>query len=78
MKKATNRILSFLTAFAMVIGVLVAPLTSANATETGETEQPKNEATETESVTIHKILLTQAQLEAHNADKEYDGTKLKI
>ena len=33
MKKATNRILSFLTAFAMVIGVLVAPFTSANAAE---------------------------------------------
>lgn len=56
MKKATNRILSFLTAFAMVIGVLVAPFTSANAADTGETTSTEvtepgtqpNEATEQE------------------------------
>lgn len=74
MKKATNRILSFLTAFAMVIGVLVAPFTSANAAETGQTP---TEAKETESVTIHKILLSQAQLKAHDTDKKYDGTEIK-
>lgn len=77
MKKATNRILSFLTAFAMVIGVLVAPFTSANAAETGEPEQPKSEATETESVTIHKILLTKEALGAHNKDKKYDGNAIQ-
>ena len=68
MKKATNRILSFLTAFAMVIGVLVAPLTSANAADA--------EAKETESVTIHKILLTEEALKAHKVDKEYNGGKI--
>ena len=36
MKKATNKILSFLSAFAMVLGILVAPFTSANAAETGD------------------------------------------
>lgn len=34
------------------------------------------EATETESVTIHKILLTKAALEAHDKDKKYDGKKI--
>ena len=48
MKKATNRILSFLSAFAMVLGILVAPFTSANAAETGDVpaqpgiEEPAN------------------------------------
>lgn len=31
------------------------------------------EATETESVTIHKILLTKEALDAHDKDKKYDG-----
>ncbi|WP_262121722.1 pilin N-terminal domain-containing protein [Anaerococcus sp. Marseille-Q5996] len=66
MKKATNKLMPFLAAFAMVIGVLVAPFTTANA----------DEATETESVTIHKILLTKEALDAHDVDKEYDGTTI--
>ena len=68
MKKATNRILSFLTAFAMVIGVLVAPFTSANAAGT--------EAKETESLTIHKILLTEEALGKHDVNKDYNGGKI--
>ena len=66
MKKATNKLMSFLAAFAMVLSVLVAPFTTANAAE----------ATETKSVTIHKILLTKAQLDAHDKDKKYDGKKI--
>ena len=78
MKKATNRILSFLTAFAMVIGVLVAPFTSANAAE--ET---------TETVTLHKILQSKENLNAKKDEKdvfpgqtgldntEYDGNKIQ-
>ncbi len=77
MKKATNRILSFLTAFAMVIGVLVAPFTSANAAEDG-TGETTTEATETKSVTVHKILLTKAALDAHDKDKKYDGKEVDI
>lgn len=61
-----HKILSFLTAFAMVFGILAAPFTNANAAE----------ATETKSVTIHKILLTKAQLDAHDKDKKYDGNKI--
>ncbi|WP_073998181.1 pilin N-terminal domain-containing protein [Anaerococcus urinomassiliensis] len=79
MKKATNRILSFLTAFAMVIGVLVAPFTSANAAE--ET---------TETVTLHKILQSKDNLNAKDKEKkdvfpghkglddtEYNGNKIQ-
>lgn len=69
MKKATNRILSFLTAFAMVIGVLVAPFTSANAA-------PEDEKTNT--VVVHKMLMTKDQLDAHDVNKEgYDGNKIQ-
>lgn len=69
MKKATNRILSFLTAFAMVIGVLVAPFTSANAA-------PEDEKTNT--VVVHKMLMTKEQLDAHKVNKEgYDGNKIQ-
>ncbi len=61
-----HKILSFLTAFAMVFGILAAPFTNASAAE----------ATETESVTIHKILLTKEALEAHDKDKKYDGNAI--
>lgn len=60
MKKATNRILSFLSAFAMVLGILVAPFTSANAAE-GDAdpapETPSATSDVTETLTIHKILM---------------------
>lgn len=69
MKKATNRILSFLSAFAMVLGILVAPFTSANAAQ--------EEAKETESLTIHKILLTDEALKNHDVNKDYNGGKIE-
>lgn len=56
MKKATNKLMSFLAAFAMVIGVLVAPFTSANAEPEAGTPAGPTAATETKAtVTIHKI-----------------------
>lgn len=61
-----HKILSFLTAFAMVFGILAAPFTNASAAE----------ATETKSVTIHKILLTKEALDAHDKDKKYEGTEI--
>ena len=61
-----QKILSFLTVFAMVFGILAAPFTNANAAE----------ATETKSVTIHKILLTKEALKAHDKDKKYNGTEI--
>ena len=56
MKKATNKLMSFLAAFAMVIGVLVAPFVDAMAapeagTPVGPTADKETKAT----VTIHKI-----------------------
>lgn len=74
MKKATNKLMSFLAAFAMVIGVLVAPFTSANAAgpETGDT--PETEVTKT--LTIHKILMSEQGLKDHDAKKEYDGKQI--
>lgn len=62
-----HKILSFLTAFAMVFGILAAPFVNASAAE----------ATETKSVTIHKILLTKEALDAHDKDKKYDGNQIK-
>lgn len=61
-----HKILSFLTAFAMVFGIVAAPFVNANAAE----------ATETKSVTIHKILLTKDALEKHDKDKKYDGNAI--
>ncbi|PMC81082.1 pilin N-terminal domain-containing protein [Anaerococcus hydrogenalis] len=62
-----HKILSFLTAFAMVFGIIAAPFVNASAAE----------ATETESVTIHKILLTKEALDAHDKDKKYDGNEIQ-
>lgn len=61
MKKATNRILSFLSAFAMVIGVLVAPFANANAAEAdtdvkaGTSVAGTASEETTTTVTLHKI-----------------------
>lgn len=60
-----KRFLSLIIALAMMVGVFT-PLI-ANAAE----------ATETKSVTVHKILLTKAALDAHDKDKKYDGNQIK-
>ena len=80
MRKATNRILSFLTAFAMVIGVLVAPFTSANAAdETGETTPTKAEDKVTNHVTLHKLIMKKDELSTWSSDAlekaGYNGTQ---
>ena len=62
-----NKLFSIFTALAMVLGILVSPFTSAHAAE----------ATETKSVTIHKILLTKEALDAHDKDKKYDGNQIQ-
>lgn len=67
-----NKLFSIFTALAMVLGILVSPFTSAHAAE-GETT---TEATETKSVTIHKILLTKDALEKHDKDKKYNGNAI--
>lgn len=67
-----NKLFSIFTALAMVLGILVSPFTSAHAAD-GETT---TEATETKSVTIHKILLKKDALEKHDKDKKYNGSEI--
>lgn len=68
MKKATNKLMSFLAAFAMVLSVLVAPFTSANAAE--ET---------TNTVTLHKLVMSKDDLSAWDSaaieKAGYNGTQ---
>ena len=65
-----KKILSLLTAFAMVFGIIAAPFTSAKA---AEDDQPKV----TKSVTLHKILQTKENLDKSNfpGKEGLDGTK---
>ncbi|NVF11165.1 isopeptide-forming domain-containing fimbrial protein [Anaerococcus sp. AGMB00486] len=64
-----HKILSFLTALAMVLGIVVQPFAKANAA-------PSN-ATTTNTVTVHKILLTETALKNHDVNKKgYDGNKI--
>lgn len=60
-----KRFLSLIIALAMMVGVFT-PLLSSAA-----------EAKETESVTVHKILLTKAALDKHDVNKKYDGNEIK-
>lgn len=61
-----HKILSFLTAFAMVFGIVAAPFVNASA----EGEQT------TKTVTVHKILQTKANLDAKKEGKDiFPGTE---
>ena len=83
MKKATNKLMSFLAAFAMVLSVLVAPFTSANAAESTAKDAKTN------TVTLHKILQSKENLNAKKDgekvfpgqkgldDTEYDGNEIE-
>ena len=68
-----HKILSFLTAFAMVFGIIAAPFTNANAADDEKTE----------SLTIHKILMDKDSFGAFDAGTtgkdgtEYDGNEIK-
>ena len=81
MKKATNKLMSFLAAFAMVIGVLVAPFANANAAGTGEDTSKKAEDKVTNTVTLHKLVMSKDDLRdwdsdaIENAKNGYDGTQ---
>lgn len=83
MKKATNKLMSFLAAFAMVLSVLVAPFTNANAAESTAKDAKTN------TVTLHKILQSKENLNAEKDgekvfpgqkgldDTEYDGNEIE-
>lgn len=60
------KFLTVLLALVMTIGAF-APFSAVNAAD---------EANGTESVTIHKILLTKEALDAHDKDKKYDGNQI--
>ena len=77
-----KKILSLLTAFAMVFGILVAPFTSANAA--GDDVALKQTTTK---VTVHKLIPAnqettaadiKAQIEALTGDNKYTGQKLDL
>lgn len=61
-----KRLISLFMALAMVFGIIAMPLSALAA-----------EATETKSVTIHKILLTKEALKAHDKDKKYSGNQIQ-
>lgn len=72
-----KKILSLLTAFAMVFGIIAAPFTSVKAAEDDQTKVTK-------SVTLHKILQTKENLDKANFPgkegldgTEYDGNEIK-
>ena len=71
MKKATNKIMSFLAAFAMVIGVLVAPFANANA---AEVEAPDGKiATTTDDIpTSTKVNVWKLQADSYKDPKVWD------
>ncbi|MFO3667966.1 isopeptide-forming domain-containing fimbrial protein [Anaerococcus kampingiae] len=76
-----RKILSLLTAFAMVFGIIAAPFTSASAA--GDTELKQT----TTKVTVHKLIPAdktttaadiKAQIEALTGDNKYTGQKLDL
>ena len=77
--KMKKKILSLLTAFAMVFGILVAPFTSANAAGESDAKQDPNISTKsdakTQTVTLHKLMMTTEELNAWKAltEEQYDG-----
>ena len=61
------KFLTVLLALVMTLGAF-APFSAVKAAD---------ESTETESVTVHKILLTAAELKAHDVNKEYNGKQIQ-
>ena len=61
-----KKILSLLTAFAMVFGIIAAPFTTAKAADEKEPSTIK--------VNLHKVLISQDALDAHDSNKKYDPT----
>ena len=68
-----HKILSFLTAFAMVFGIIAAPFVNASAAD----EKAKDEVTE--KVTLHKLIMNKDDLTNWKSDKiqeaGYDGSQ---
>ncbi len=70
-----KKILSLLTAFAMVFGIIAAPFTTASAA--GESDQKAKEDV-TKTVVVHKILMSKEALDKHDVNKDsYTDTEGK-
>lgn len=61
-----KKILSLLTAFAMVFGIIAAPFTSASAADENQTK-----------IVVRKVLMTEADYNKFGDPKEHDGKKIE-
>ncbi|WP_270596158.1 pilin N-terminal domain-containing protein [Anaerococcus vaginalis] len=70
-----HKILSFLTAFAMVFGIVAAPFVNANAADDENISKADNAVTNT--VTLHKLMMNEQELKdwAQITEDKYDGTQ---
>lgn len=66
-----HKILSFLTAFAMVASILVAPFAKVNATNGNEPASP-----DSTTIVVHKVLMNNTDYDAFGDPKEHDGSKI--
>lgn len=62
-----NKLFSIFTALAMVLGILVSPFTSAHAAD-------EKEVTETNTVTVHKLMMTPELLKDWDSNAVEKGT----
>ncbi|WP_311376814.1 pilin N-terminal domain-containing protein [Anaerococcus lactolyticus] len=71
-----HKILSFLTAFAMVFGIIAAPFVNASAADNKTSDKPD---AVTKTVTLHKLMMTKDELKAWDYKKVeeegYNGTQ---
>lgn len=74
-----NKLFSIFTALAMVLGILVAPFTSARAADDANTNISKDPKAVTKTVTLHKLMMTKDELKAWDSkaieEKGYDGSQ---
>lgn len=70
-----HKILSFLTAFAMVFGIVAAPFVNASAADDENISKADNAVTNT--VTLHKLMMKEQELKdwAQITEDKYDGTQ---
>lgn len=69
-----HKILSFLTAFAMVASILVAPFAKVNADNTSEPAGGPN--SDSTTIVVHKVLMNNTDYDAFGDPKEHDGSKI--
>lgn len=70
-----HKILSFLTAFAMVASILVAPFAKVNADNTSEPALPGS--TGPTKIVVHKVLMNEKEFNDFGDPKEHDGSKIE-